>query len=110
MIRHVERSDENQLKNYYGTCKKKLQIVLQQPYSFFQKQKEKSTESSKYTWELKNNTINYDLKWSVACKAYPNTGNTTKCDLCLTEELTIMKADPESLLNPLTSQFLNADI
>ena len=29
----------------------------------------------------------------------PQTGGARKCDLCLTEEMAIMKADPESLLN-----------
>ena len=67
--------------------------------SFTNKSKEKSTELSKYIWELKNSSINYDLKWSVACKAHPYTGGTRKCDLCLTEKLAIMKADSESLLN-----------
>ena len=67
--------------------------------SFGNKSNERSTELSKYIWELKNTSINYDLKWSIACKANPFTGVTRKCDLCLTEKLAIMKADPESLLN-----------
>ena len=67
--------------------------------TFRNKSKEKNTELSKYIWELKNCNLNYDLKWSIACKAHPYTGGTRKCDLCLTEKLTIMKADPESLLN-----------
>ena len=43
----------------------------------------------------------------MACKAHPYTGGTTKCDLCLTEKVTIMKADPESLPNTLENLFLN---
>ena len=53
----------------------------------------------KYVWELNNSNINYDLKWSIACKVQPYTGGTRKCDLCLTEKQTIMKVDLESLLN-----------
>ena len=49
--------------------------------------------------ELKKRRINCDLKWSIACKAYPYTGGTRKGDLCLTKKLAIMKADHESLLN-----------
>ena len=67
--------------------------------SFRNKNKVKSTELSKYIWEVKNSTINYDLELSIACKAHPYTGGTRKCDLCLTEKLAIMKADPGSLLN-----------
>ena len=74
--------------------RKKIQRALQQPY-----RKEKSTELSKHIWELKNNSINYDLKWFIACKAYRYTGGTGKSELCLTEKLAIMKADPESLFN-----------
>ena len=32
----VDRSDINQTKNYYGTCKRKIQRALQQPHGFFQ--------------------------------------------------------------------------
>ena len=63
------------------------------------KTKEKITELPEYIWELKNGNINYDLKWSIACKAQPYIRGTRKCDLCLTEKLSMMKADPESLLN-----------
>ena len=67
--------------------------------SFRNKSKEKSTELSQYIWELKNSSINYDLKWSVAFKAYLYTGGIRKCDQCLTEIVATMKADPESLFN-----------
>ena len=38
--------------------------------SFRNKSKGKNTELSKYILELKNNSINYDLKWSIACKSH----------------------------------------
>ena len=96
----VDRSDINQTKNYYRTCEKNFREHYNiHTASFRNTNKENSTELSKYIWELKNSSINYDLKWSIACKAHPYTGGTRKCDLCLTEKLTIMKADPESLLN-----------
>ena len=96
----VDRSDINQTKSYYGTCEKNLiERYNNHTASFRNKTREKSTELSKYIWELKNSNTNYDLKWSIACKAHPCTDGTKKCDLCLTEKLTIMKADPGSLLN-----------
>ena len=95
----VDRSNINQTKNY-GTCEKNFkERYNDHTASFTNKSKEKSTELSKYIWELKNSSINYDLKWSVACKAHPYTGGTRKCDLCLTEKLAIVKADPKSLLS-----------
>ena len=32
-------------------------------------------------WELKNNSINYDVNWSIACKVDPYTSAAGKCDL-----------------------------
>ena len=96
----VNRLDINQTKNYYCTCENNFkERYNNHTTSFRNKNKEKSTELSKYIWELKKSIINYDLKWSIACKAHPYTGGTRKCDLCLTEKLAIMEADPESLLN-----------
>ena len=96
----VNRSDINRTKSYYDTCEKSFKECYNNNTASFRNQtKEKSTELSKYIWELKNTSINYDLKWSMACKAHLYTGGTRKCDLCLTEKLTIMKADLESLLN-----------
>ena len=105
----VDRSDINQTKNYYGTCKKTFkERYNSHTASFRNKNLKKITELSKYTWELKNNNITYDLKWSIAYKAHPYTRGTRKCDLCLTEKLVIIKAEPESSLNSVTSLFLNA--
>ena len=95
----VDRSNINQTKNYYSTCQKISKSVTTTIPLILEIKFKKSTELSKYIWELKNSSINYDLKWSIACKAHPYTGGTRKCDLCLTEKLAIMKADPESLLN-----------
>ena len=87
----VDRSDINQTKSYYGTCKNNFkERYNNHSASFKNKSKDKSTELSKYIWELKNSSINYDLKWSIACKAHLYTSGTRKCDLCLTEKLTIM--------------------
>ena len=35
----------------------------------------------------------------MACKDHPYAGATRKCELCLTEKMAIVKADPESVLN-----------
>ena len=104
----VDRSDINQTKSYYGTCEKNFkECYHNHTASFRNKTKEKSKELLKYIWELKNCSINYDLKWSIACKTHSYTGGIRKCDLCLTEKLSIIKADPKSHVC-LTSLFLNA--
>ena len=90
----VDRLDTNEMKHYYGTCKK----IFKECYnnhtaSFRNKSKEK------YIWELKDNNIQHNLKLCIASKARPYVCGSSKCDLCLTEKVTIIKADPESLLN-----------
>ena len=96
----VDRSDINQTKNYHGTCEKNFKERYNNHTSSFGNEcKEKSTELSIYIWELKNSSINYDLKWSIAHKAQSYTGGTRKCDLCLTEKLAFMKEDRDPQLN-----------
>ena len=48
-----------------------------------------------------NNNIQHNLKWCIPSKARSYVYESRKCDLCFTEKLTIIKADPESLLNML---------
>ena len=96
----VDRLDTNETKHYYGTCEKNFKERYNNyTASFRNKSKEKGTGLSKYIWELRDNYIQHNLKWCIASKAPQYICGSTKCDLCLTEKLTIIKADPESLLN-----------
>ena len=45
-----------------------------------------NTELTKYIWNLKNNSIKYNIQWKIVDKVYGN----TMCKLCLTEELWII--------------------
>ena len=52
----VDRFDINHIKSCYGTCEKSFkEHYNNHTASFRNKNEEKSTESSKYIWELKNN-------------------------------------------------------
>ena len=96
----VDRLETNETKHYYGTCKKNFKERYNNHTAFFRNEsKEKSIELSKYIWELKNNNIQHNLEWCIASKARPYACVSRKCDLCLTEKLPVIKADPESLLN-----------
>ena len=96
----VDLIDTNKTKHYYGTCEKNFkERYNNHTASFRNKNKEKSTELSKYIWELKDNNIEHNVKWRIASKADPYVCGSRKCDLCLTEKLIIIKADPEILLN-----------
>ena len=46
-----------------------------------------------------DNNIQHNLKWCITSKSHPYACGSRKCDLCLMGKLTIIKADPETLLN-----------
>ena len=96
----VDGLDTNKTKHYHGTCEKNFkERYNNNRASFRNKNKEKSTELLKYIWELKDNNIQHNLKWRIASKAHPYVCGSRKYNLYLTEKLTIIKADPEPLLN-----------
>ena len=82
-------------KCYYVTCGKTFKEWHDNHTATFRKKsKQKSTELSKYIWELKQNSIQYQIRGDIASRA-----RTQKCDLCMTEKLTRAKTDPCSLLS-----------
>ena len=50
----------------------------------------KSTELSKYVWELKNNGIEPNLTWEIIDRAMPYKNGSKTCNLCLTEKYHII--------------------
>ena len=48
-----------------------------------------NTELIKYIWNLKNNSIKYNIQWKVVDNVY-GSANLTMCKLCLTEKLWII--------------------
>ena len=53
---------------------------------------------AKYLWQLKNNNISYNIKWTIASKVY-GYANSLTCKLCLMEKYWIIKYfnDPDLL-------------
>ena len=69
--------------------------------SFKHKKYQNETELSKLIWCLKDSSKTFDLSWSIAAKAFPyNCG--TRCDLCLSEKVCIIRVEPKGLLNKCT--------
>ena len=60
---------------------------------------EKVTTLASHVWELKDNNIPFDIKWSIKTKAYAFSSGSKSCDLCLSEKMTIILADPHHSLN-----------
>ena len=66
----VDLLDTNKTKHYYRTYEKNFkERYNNHTASFRNKNKEKSTELSKYFWKLKDNHIEHNFKWCVASKA-----------------------------------------
>jgi hypothetical protein len=67
--------------------------------SFKHKIKSNSTELSKFVWSLKQQNINYDIKWSIIQRASPYNPATKRCNLCLAEKYHILTASSHNTLN-----------
>ena len=65
-----------------------------------------NTELTKYIWNLKNNSIKYNIQWKVVDEVYGN-ANSTKCKLCLTEELWIINHVNDSNILNKKSELIN---
>ena len=64
--------------------------------SFNIESKRNATELSKHIWDLKDNNLDYAIKWSILCRA-PHYSNTTKrCNLCIAEKFFIL-CKPENV-------------
>jgi hypothetical protein len=57
------------------------------------------TALSSYIWKLKEQDEEHAVTWEIVHKAAPYRCGTRRCDLCLTEKMTIATADPTTMLN-----------
>ena len=53
----------------------------------------------KYMWQLNDKNIDFNLKWEICAFTSPYRCGTRRCVLCLTEKLSITRADPLIILN-----------
>ena len=70
--------------------------------SFRQRESMNETELSKHAWNLKDNGLDNNLSWEIYRKASPHQCNSKRCDLCLSEKVSIIYADSDTLLNKRT--------
>ena len=67
--------------------------------SFNIESKRNATELSKHIWDLKDNNLDYAIKWSILCRA-PHYSNTTKRrNLCIAEKFFILCKPENATLN-----------
>ena len=81
-------------------------VSIQQSYkhtkSFRHQKHRNETELSKLIWRLKDENKDYTLSWSIAKRSSPYRLGSKRCDLCLTEKVAIIRANPKGLLNKRT--------
>ena len=96
----VDWLDTKKTKHYCGTFEKNFKKCYNNhTASFRNKNKGKSIELWKYILELKDSNIQHNLKWRIVSKTHPYVYESRKYDLRLTEKLTIINANLETLLN-----------
>ena len=86
-------------KVYFGLTSRTFKERFYEHKTSFNNEKEKSTTLSSYIWKLKKRGLKPEVKWSIHKRAYAFSSGGKKCDLCLTEKMAILFADPHETLN-----------
>ena len=107
---HVSTDANSKERQYTGVTEPPWKQRFRNHKSSFSNA-EKRTESclSKYVWKCKDEGLEPIIRWSIVSRSYPYRCGSRKCDLCLTEKLSILRSvstDPESTLNS-RSELLN---
>ena len=101
MIYEAKVSTENNFKLYYGTCEGEFKSHFYTHTKLF-RDRGNETELSKYIWQLKDKSENYNIRWKLSIYATPYKCDARNCDLCQTEKYVIARPNQEHLLNKRT--------
>ena len=95
----ITNEDESSEKIYRGATENEFKVRYPNHVLSFNNGKYKnSTELSKYIWKLKDEKKVHSLKWRILKKSQAYRNGSKRCNLCLTEKLMIISADPSKLL------------
>ena len=95
----VKREDTGETKTYVGLTGGPFKIRYRVHKGNFNNRNQKGTKLSKYIWTLKDNRVNYELKWKYIAKARAYTPASGTCNLCIKEIFFILYKKEESSLN-----------
>ena len=102
-IYKAEVNHSNITQTYYGQCEGEFKSRYNNHTSYFRNIKHRNdTELSKLIWQLKEESKEHTINWSIAARATPYKNGSKSCDLCLTEKVTIVRAPAKGLLNKRT--------
>ena len=100
IIYKAEVSYENSVGIYYGQCEGEFKSRYNNHTKSFRHVKHRNeTALSNLIWKLKEENKPYELRWSIAARTSPYRNGSKSCDLCLTEKVIIVRAEPMGLLN-----------
>ena len=92
---------------YHGTSDKEFKTQYNNHIKSFRHcECMNETELSQHVWKLKDNGLDNNLSWEIHKKASPNQCDSKRCDLCLSEKVSIICADADTLLNKRTELIL----
>jgi len=96
----VTRNDNGNNQTYVGLSEPSFKLrYANHLTSFRNTNKRNATELSKYIWYLKDNHINYNIKWTILKRARPLNNSSGKCGLCMWEKFYIMFKPSMASLN-----------
>lgn len=94
---------QNETLTYFGASEGEFKTRYNNHKKSFKNVRYKTeTELSKKIWALKDNSMEYNLSWSIEARAFPYSCGARRCDLCITEKACIIRANANGLLNKRT--------
>ena len=97
---NITTADSGETKHYIGmTANPFKERYRNHTKSFKDKKYANETELSKYIWYIKEKKRVFTMKWEILERATTYTIGAKRCNLCLEEKLSILKADKRTLLN-----------
>ena len=89
----------NSVMSYYGLTENEFKKRCSTHRSSFRNIPKRHTTLSSYIWKLKDKRTPHYVNWSIKARGHPFSSGGRACDLCLTEKLVILTADPNITLN-----------
>ena len=90
---------ENRKMSYYGLTENEFKKRCSTHRSSFRNIPKRHTTLSSHVWKLKDKMTPHYVDWSIKARGHPFSSGGRACDLCLTEKLVILTADPNTMLN-----------
>ena len=96
----VTTNDNKPDQTYVGLTSNTFKIRFNNhKNSFNYRRKKHSTELSNYVWDLKDNNVDFNIKWKILKQAKPYNNTLNRCNLCLSEKYFIICKPSLAILN-----------